>query len=76
MREMMESNNIIGLLFSDSMAPRRPTYERNFSLYYSDYTEEPLNSDHIGDKHFGHYSEVGPFLEVPPKFVLYTSWCC
>ncbi len=36
---------------------------------FLEYTEEPPNSDHIGDKHFGHYLEVGPFLEVPPKFL-------
>ena len=29
------------------------------------YNYQGTSSDHIGDKYFDHYSEVGPFLEVP-----------
>ena len=29
-----------------------------------EYTVKPPNSDHIGDGHFGHYSEVGLISEV------------
>ena len=37
---------------------------RGVYILYIVYTVKPPNSDHIGDGHFGHYSEVGLISEV------------
>ncbi len=48
------------------------SYERNHCMQLI--IKEPPNiySDHIGDKDFDHYSEVGPFLEVPNQLHTYN----
>ena len=50
----------VPLFLGRKFIPRFAKYLIKYSLT----TVKPPNSDHIGDGHFGHYSEVGLISEV------------